>query len=314
MKILKSYTHTLVAALLLTSTAFAQKSGTAASTTDAAVPSSGFQSVNSEWKPSLTNDGKDDNIRHVSVPIPWQYIRDADILWKKRVWREIDVREKPNMAFRYQGDENTGGGMFIEILIDAVKRGKIPAYGTFDDRFTSQLSKEDVLNSLVSAPDTIEVEDPTTGEVKKTIVENIFKPEDVTTYEIKEDWIFDRNQGKMVVRIVGICPLLDVYDRESGAFKSKKRLFWLYYPDIKFRELLASYEVYNPKNDVHRATWDEFFESHQFASKVIKMSNPLDKKFSEIFGDDSRSKMEALYESQRTMNEIMNTEHDMWVY
>ena len=54
-------------------------------------------------------------------PIPWQYIREDDILWKKRVWREIDTREKQNVAFRYAGDEHTGGGMFIEILIDAIK-------------------------------------------------------------------------------------------------------------------------------------------------------------------------------------------------
>lgn len=308
MNILKSYKLLFALSILSTGSVFAQKGG---GTTDVAVPSTSNEAVNERWQPSLTMDGKDDRIKHVGAPIPWQAIREADRLWQKRVWREIDTREKQNIAFRYQGDENTGGGMFIEILIDAIKRGKITAYDAFDDRFTTKMTKDQLIEKLTPKPRTEIVVDPVTGVESTKEVKSEFKPEEITTYRMKEDWIFDRNQGKMVVHIVGIAPVKDVYG-EDGTFRGQQALFWLYYPDI--RQTLSNYETYNPQNDIFRATWDEFFESRQFASKIYKISNSLDQPFQEIFGTDARGKMEALYESQQTANEIFNKEHDMWVY
>jgi len=93
--------------------------------------------LDSSWKPSRTPDGAYDRVPHISQPIQWQHLREDDILWRKRVWREIDAREKQNVGFLYKGDEYTGGGMFIEILLDGIKRGKIKAYNSdADDRFT----------------------------------------------------------------------------------------------------------------------------------------------------------------------------------
>lgn len=296
-----------VALMLACATTFAQK-GTMK---DEPVGAGSEQGVNDNWKPSLVNDGTYDRVRHVGNPIPWQYIREADVLWKKRVWREIDTREKQNMAFRYQGDENTGGGMFIEILIDAIKRGKIKAYSTFDDRFTTILSKEQLMEQIVPKDDSVEVEDPVTGQKYWKVVKHDFRPETITKYRIKEDWIFDRNQGKMVVRIVGIAPVRDIYD-ENGAYRASAAMFWLYYPEL--RQTLSNYECYNPANDVYRYTWDEFFEARQFTSRITKVSNALDQRFEDIYGTDARGKMEALYEGQQNAQEIFNKEHDMWVY
>lgn len=311
MRILSFNKLNLTVALMLgCSIAFAQKG----SMKDEPTGAPGEQPVNDSWKPSLVNDGTYDKVKHTGVPIPWQYIREADVLWKKKVWREIDVREKQNIGFRYQGDENTGGGMFIEILIDAIKRGKITAYNTFggtDDRFTSKLTKEQVMEQLAPKDDTIEVEDPVTGEKIIKIVKRDFKPETVTRFRVKEEWLFDRNQGKMIVRIIGIAPVKDEYG-DDGTYRGPVAMFWLYYPEI--RPVLANYEVFNPQNDVYRYTWDEFFEARQFSSKITKVSNPLDQKFEEIFGNDARGKMEALYEGQQNANEIFNKEHDMWVY
>ena len=308
MIILNSYKLNLTVALLLgCSVAFAQKGGL----TDAPVDATMDQPVNDNWKPSLTKDGAIDRIRHVAAPIPWQYIREADVLWKKRVWREIDVREKQNIGFRYTGDENTGGGMFIEILIDAIKRGKIVAYSTFDDRFTQKLTKDQVMEKLIPKDDTLPIEDPITGQTTLKIIKHDFKPEEITRFRVKEDWIFDRNVGKMVVRIVGLAPVKDQYG-DDGGYKGSYALFWLYYPDI--RTTLSAYEVYSPSNEVYRYTWDEFFESRQFSSKIFKVSNALDQRFEDIFGTDGRGKLEALYEAQENATEIFNKEHDMWVY
>ncbi len=269
-------------------------------------PSAG-EAVNSSWKPSLVRDGVYDRVPHTRRILPWQPIRENDILWKKRVWREIDTREKQNMSFRYAGDENTGGGYFIEILLDAVKTGKMKAYTPYDDRFVASLSKEQLLESLAGKPDTLEVIDPVTGEPTISIQNRDFDPETVTKYRMKEDWIFDRNLGRMVVRIIGIAPIKDVYDPATGTFRGTQPLFWLYYPEA--REVLAQYEVYNPENDVARMTWDDYFEGRMFSSRITKVSNN--------FGTEINANatgMEALYQGQKISEDIFNKEHDMWVY
>jgi gliding motility associated protien GldN len=263
--------------------------------------------VNATWQPSLVRDGVYDKVPHVNEPMPWQPIREADIMWKKRVWREIDTREKQNAAFRFPGDENTGGGYFIEILIDGIKKGKIKAYSNFDDRFTSALSKEQILEMLIGKPDTTYVTDPSTNETIMKVSRKDFNPELITKFRLKEDVIFDRNVGKMVVRIIGIAPYKDVLN-DDGSYRASQALFWLYYPEI--RGLLAQYEVFNPENDVARMTWEEFFEGRFFSSRIIKVSNPFDASYKDM----QMNNMEALYQGQKDAEKMFDKEHDMWVY
>ena len=265
------------------------------------------EAVNDNWQPSLVRDGVYDRTQHVTVPLEWQPVREADILWKKRVWREIDTRQKQNMAFRFPGDEYSGGGMFIEILIDALKKGKIKGYSTIDDRFTTALSKDQIMEMLIGTPDTTYVDNPMTGETTMTITESVFNPEIVTKLRLKEDWVFDRNLGRMVVRIIGLAPMRDIYN-DDNTFRATTPMFWIYYPEL--RNLLAQYEVYNPDNDIARMTWDEFFENRFFSSYIIKVSNPFDMSLNQM----GLGGTDALYEGKRLAEELFNKEHDMWVY
>lgn len=263
--------------------------------------------VSKNWTPSLVRDGVYDRTPHVNRILEWQPVREADIMWKKRVWREIDTRQKQNVAFRYPGDENSGGGMFIEIILDALKKGKIKAYSTADDRFSSALTKDQILDMIQGTVDSVYSEDPETGEVTMTVKRREFNPDVVTKFRLKEDHIFDRNLGRMVVRIVGLAPVRDLYN-DDLTYRASQSMFWLYYPEI--RELLAQYEVFNPENDVARMNWDEYFENRFFSSYVTKVSNPFNNSFREF----NMSDMDALYEGQRVSELLFNKEHDMWVY
>lgn len=265
------------------------------------------ETVNENWKASLVPDGVYDRVPHVNQVLEWQPLREADIMWSKRVWREIDTRQKQNMPFRYPGDDNTGGGMFIEILIDAVKKGKAKAYSTFDDRFTIAQTKEQIMEMIAGTTDSVPVEDPIDGTISWQVVRNDFNPDLITKFRIKEDHIFDRNLGRKIVRIIGLAPLMDKYN-EDGSFRASSPMFWLYYPEL--RKVLVQYEVYNPENDVARMTWDEFFENRYFSSYIMKTSNPFDASFT-MMGLEGT---DLLYEGQRYDEQLFNKEHDMWVY
>lgn len=263
--------------------------------------------VNPDWHRSLVPDRTYDELHakdRTGAPVPWQRIAESDLMWKKRVWREINVLEKQNHAFLYAGDEHTGGGMFVEILIDAINRGKVVAYTPEDDRFTEVLTKEKLHEQIFNKKDTTWVVDIDGTETMR-VVESDFDPTKITRYRIKEDWMFNRNTGQMTCRIAGIAPIRDFYD-DKNQYRGSQAMFWLYYPDI--RPLLASYEAVNPHNDMQRATWDEFFEGRMFSSRITKVSDPYGKGFAE----KDLSPMEALYEGKRVANETFNKEHDVW--
>lgn len=300
MSILKTYKIAASTALLfMGGVAFAQND-----------PNSNFSSydgVTKDWKPSLVRDGVYDRVQHINSPLRPQEVRENDLMYKKRIWREIDIREKQNMAFRYPGDDYTGGGQFIEIILDAVSKGKIKAYSNMDDRFTTALTREQIIDMLVGQPDTTWVTDPETQQEKMVIKRREFNPDVVTKYRLKEEWYIDRNIGRMQRQIIGIAPFKDIYN-DDGSFRASQAVFWLYYPEIT--SMLAQYEVFNPDNDVARMSWYEFFEGRYFASRIIKASNPFDYSFKE----KGMGNLEALYEGQKTTEMLFNKEHDMWVY
>src|SRR6185295_16779158 len=51
------------------------------------------------------------------IPLAYEHIRVEDAVYRHKIWREIDTREKMNLAFRYKSDENNGNQMFISILM-----------------------------------------------------------------------------------------------------------------------------------------------------------------------------------------------------
>lgn len=261
--------------------------------------------VNSTWKPSLVKDGIIDQVPHVNRSVDMNSIREIDAAWKRRVWRQIDVRQKQNQAFIYQGDEYSGGGAFIEILIDAVKKGKVAAYNTFDDRFTEPLNMEAFEQSLSGSVDSTPVIDPITGETTYVVTKKEFNVGDVTKYRIKEDWIFDRNLGRMVVRIIGIAPLIDRKNETTGEYQYSTPMFWLNYPELS--KILTNYEVYNPQNDLHRMSWADYFEGRYFASYIIKTSanNPTGAEL-------PRNSLRGLEEGERSIEALREKEDDMW--
>ena len=219
---------------------------------------------------------------------------------------EIDTRQKQNFAFRYPGDEESGGGMYIEILIDAIKSGKVTAFK--DDRFTIQMDAADVMKILLPPPDTT-YRDRVDGTTEMIIVKHDWNPENITKYRMKEDVIFDKNVGRMIHRIIGIAPYLDIMNPEDNSYRGSTPLFWVSYADI--RPINVKYEVYNPENDVFRMTWDDFFEKRHFASYVIKST------FDNILQTDisnSKKGIDKLYESEDIKEKIFNKEHDLWVY
>ncbi len=238
-------------------------------------------------------------IAEQKLPLAFAPIREADIFWKKRVWRVIDTREKMNKVFQYPVEP------FFNILINAILSGELKAYHPEDDAFTTPIITNELKQSLYQC-DTFEIVHPSTYEVSIQVLCNDINPEDIVRYRIKEIQFFDTKLSRMRTRILGIAPMREVFD-DDGRFKYEMPLFWIYYPHA--REVLAKYYIFNEQNDAKVMTWEDLFEMRKFSSYIYKLSNVRDERL-----EDYLSGTERLREARKLELSLFNFEHDLWSY
>ena len=244
------------------------------------------------------------------TPLAYEHLRWDDAFFAEKVWRELDLREKINMPFRFESQGDNGSQLFIDILLKAVRSGEVTAFE--DDGFRIPKSLADVELSTASKWDTVpvaDVNDPSKF-THLAVTKTVFDSRAVTRIAIKEEWVFDRESSRYFVRILGIAPLLTKF-LPNGQELGRTVMFWVYYPDL--RPTLARYEVYNPKNMGNaRMTWEELFESRMFSSYIVKstLDNPLNKRISAVIKDP----ILALLEGENIKDKIFNFEQNLWAY
>lgn len=258
-------------------------------------------SVFSQTTETAPRDNFYDEIRvKDNVAIPYDYVSENDVYWHKRIWRVLDVHEKMNLPFRYEGLDWKVLSPLITTLRDAAVSGEITTYEEDDFKVAYQ---PDVVKKRGAGMDTLPKYDINMEVIGDTVVEHPFDPNKVNHWRIKEDWFFNKKTSQMQVRIIGIAPLY--YDEEA---KIEYPLFWVYYPGA--RNLLAKAEVFNPRNDAQRWTFEDLFEMRLFTSTIIKESNVFDRRIQ----DYAVSGIDQLRESDRIKDDIFNYEHDLWSF
>jgi gliding motility associated protien GldN len=258
---------------------------------------------------SLRTDGiSEKNFIKDRVPIPYDHIRSDDEFWEKKIWQVIDIREKMNLPFQYNVEDESGTNqLFINILLNAVKNKEVEAFSPIDDRFTTVMPYTDIQTKLSGEEKTVRSIDPVTGEEKMVTTRDEFDPRTVVQYKIKEIWVFDKEASALKVRILGIAPMVSRMN-EDGSFRAAIPLFWVYYPDL--RPLLAKYDVYNQNNDAATMSWEDLFEMRFFSSFVIKENNTYNREIKDYIKDGTM----RLLEGQAVKDKIFNKEQDMWQY
>lgn len=81
--------------------------------------------------------------------VQYPFIREADVMWSKRIWQDIDLREKMNLPLYYPLTESNGMKSLFDVIRDALLvEGSITAYSTGvtgqEDDFRTPLLVSDV--------------------------------------------------------------------------------------------------------------------------------------------------------------------------
>ncbi len=247
-------------------------------------------------------------------PLAYEHLRVDDAVYRHKIWREIDAREKINLPFRYAADENNGNQRFISILLKAIQDGEVTAFSNIDDRFTTPLTLAEVSKAITGGTTITPVYDSLGNVIGEKEVVNEVNLDSFYKFQIKEEVVFDKEASRLFWRILGIAPVKKLVTSSGIQIgDAAVPLFWVYYPDM--RSIFAKYEVYNGKNYGARMTWEELFESRMFSGRIIKstIDNPFDMPIAQQPGMKENGVFQLL-EGERIKEKIFNYELDLWSY
>lgn len=247
-------------------------------------------------------------------PIPYAFVREADVLWSKIIWRTIDLRQKINLPLYYPTVTMKDRKSLSQALLEAVMNREISAYEpeksltSPGDEFYSRLTPEEALGRMGAFVKQTTQQSMTTG--RDTVIVEKQDPQwaEVRELLIKEEWFFDSKHSRLQVRIIGICPVRVTPDEASG--KMVRRLtYWVYYPEC--RKVLGRTMIYNPLNDAQTTSYDDLFFKRRFDSFIIRESNEYNNR---AVSDYKVGGVPQLKESDKIKNDLFIQEHDLWEY
>lgn len=240
-------------------------------------------------------------------PIPYTFLREADVMWSKKIHRILDLKEKINHVLYYPTSLEALNKRYslINLIVLGIKNQGLMAYE--DAFFKNEITYDDVFAKLGAGVDTVLVYDPDLDEDVMTAQENEPKPEEILRVRIKEEWFFDRQRSVMEPRIVGLMPLRVFNHEETGA-RMLTPVCYIYF--LEYRPLFARNVVFNPSNDAEYRTFDDIFMKRKFSSFIVQESNVYNNRNIA----DYRIGVDAILEGEKIKNWIFEFEHDLWEF
>jgi len=265
--------------------------------------------VKTEAQKALDND----------APLPYGYVDDRDILWSKTVWEVIDLDERVNFPLYYPTDTIDIGNdrrSLYDVLLKNIKNGKLK--DVYADSYFTDKRKFGDLTATLQKVDTTDYgyEQINAGEElsPEYVMRRNLTAADIEEYRIKGMWYFDKRQGELKYRLLGIAPVAPdvnfIDDESMDPADAKVELFWVWYPDV--RNILHEAKVFNQRNSAQPISFDMLLNARRFNGVIYKEDNVHgDRKVDDYIADNA---LFQLLEANRIQEVIRDREQDMWAY
>lgn len=250
----------------------------------------------------------EENATGIKTPMPLQDVREADVMWKKTIWREIDFRQKMNQGFYYPLTPHENYKNLFTILKEALADPTSGVVAYKDEARTGELVNPTTWNEIqaqITTTTQVPQYDEYDNQIGTKEVVSEMSSESVMRCQIKEEWYFDKQRSEMLVRIIAICPIRIV---EKDGESVPERLFWVPYDD-NLRKILINAPFFNRSNSAARLSYDDVFLRRVFDSYIIREDNIYDRSINEY-----AKGVKALKESERIKEEIIDFEQNLWEY
>ena len=253
------------------------------------------------------------------APLEYGYVDDRDILWSKTVWETVDLDERVNFPLYYPTDTIGIGAdrrSLYHVLMKNIRNGKLT--DVYTDSYFTEKRKFDDLTATLSKVDTTDLgyEQFNAGEQisEEFINKRDLTAADIEEYRIKGIWYFDKRQGELKYRMLGIAPVapdVNFIDDESvDPGENKVELFWVWYPSA--RQILHEAKVFNNRNSAQPISFDMLLNARRFNGVIYKEDNVHgDRKITDYVFDNT---LFQLLEANRIKETIRDREQDMWAY
>lgn len=258
------------------------------------------------------------------MPLPYGYVMDRDILMGKRVWEIIDLDERVNFPLYYPVEKDLGPDRkpLYDVLKKAIRDSIITE--VYDDSyFNTKKTLKDIEQSLFAIDTTDggreqmneDYDAYMAGEKKideQYIVKTEIQADLVKSYKVVGYWYFDKRQGELKYRMLGICPVVpdvQIY-KDNPDTEEMVELFWVYFPAA--REVLHKAKAFNNRNSAMPFSFDHLLNSRRFNGVIYIEENVYaDRQIKDYMKENSQMQ---LLEAERVKEKIRDFEQDMWNY
>ncbi|TAF74782.1 MAG: gliding motility protein GldN [Bacteroidetes bacterium] len=235
-------------------------------------------------------------------------ILDKDIMYRKMVWRFLDMKEKQNKGFMSVNHE------LPTLIMEYIKLGKLKPYKTdsLDDGLllTDEQFKANTVDPNVQPPDTTGMAPDEKKEAMKSYANSAYlDPKLMTLMSLKEDAIFDRKRSRMYYDILALTIYIPASINPRG--------FNQPVASVKFKDLVELFRKdnranwFNRENDAEHRNFIDAFDLRLFSSFIYKISNPNDEQIVDTYGGDLKK---GRYGSEKAANDLMEFEHNLWEF
>ena len=264
---------------------------------------------------SFKSNAQEENLAYNDksvYPIPY-----ADQMFKRTVWRRMDLKEKQNRPFFSTSNEMT------RIILEAVSDGLIYPYE--DDSLNKRMSKEQFLENLKLPTDDEDDfgsdagfgddsggwgDDAGWGDEEDSGPSiQYYDATQLNIVRIKEDMIFDKVRSRLYWDVQSLELIIPATEVATGIEKS---VGVFAYKDLErlFRSMPDRAIWYNRQNTAHHRNMADAFLLRLFNARVVKISNPRN----DWIQDISPSQRDALIKSQQEEQRLIEYEHNLWEY
>ena len=237
------------------------------------------------------------------ISFPTQAPMDEDVVWRRDIYREIDLTQDANAALYYPVEPSGSQMNLFTYIFKLVMRRSVPAYEyRLDGNEVFDKSAQVNLKSLL---DNYHIFYERTDKGIH-IDDSDIPSKEVTGYYIKECAYFDQNSATFHTKVLALCPILR-RDDDFGDAATSYPLFWIKYDDLA--PFLAKNAVMTSNlTNAAVMSMDDFFTKNLYKGKIYKTNNMLGKTLAQYCPDEAS----MTKEQKRIEAELQAFEKNIW--
>lgn len=240
----------------------------------------------------------------VQIMFPTAASMDEDVVWRRDIYRELDLNEDANAPLYYPVEPLGSQVNLFTYIFKLMMQGRIKAYQYKLDGNES-FNADDVVKPKTFLDNYhIYYEKDAQG---RTHLDNSDIPsKEVKSYYIKETTYYDQHTATFHTKVLALCPIM-TRDDDFGDGGNKYPLFWVKYDDLA--PFLSKQQIMTSNlNNAATMSIDDYFLRNQYKGKIYKTNNMLGKTLAQYCSSDS-----AMSKEQKKIEaELAAFEKNLW--